>query len=241
MRAFLMLWVLGSGVASASEHSVAGAQPAASTNVVYPGFEKHELPDSVSAVLDAARQCIVSGSTTMTPHTRSVAVPHLSASVIDGADVVLQERQVDIACRTKPVRRCSFTYVWADGSDQVGYTSVQCIGSFDDPYTSYLVTASIDLRKGEKPDVKGTKKDKAQVMTALSFQTDEFPGTHVSAFQVRRRRDKAMVVAPELRKFDDFASTDAEVAKPVSPGRLAALARAALEVSCLATGACGPG
>lgn len=209
-------------------------------NVIYPGFEKHELPDSVRAVLDAARTCIVGGKTSMQVRTRSVSVPHLSVTSLDGASVQLQERQVDLSCGTKPVRKCSFTYVWADGSDQVGYSAIQCLGSYDDAYTSYLVTASVDLRKAKKPDVRGTKKDKAQVLTSLTFQTNEFPGTHVSAFQVRRRRDQAVLTPPQLRKFDDFANRDEDDAKAVKAGEIAALARATLGVACLATRTCGP-
>lgn len=205
---------------------------------IYPGFTKSELPKSVREVVAAAERCARAGKTSVVPQTSAAIAPHLSAQLVDGLAVALQERSVDLACGTKPVRRCSYTYVWAAGSDQIGHASIQCLGSHEDAYTSYLVTAAVDLRGAKKPAVRGTKKDKALVLTSLTFQTDAFPGSHVTAFVAMRRRDGATDTPPQVMQFDDYAVQD-EASGALTSDEMAELAQAVLSLSCRATRTCG--
>lgn len=205
---------------------------------IYPGFSKAELPTSVRSVVEAATHCARVGKTAVQPKTRASVAPHLSAEIVDGKPVRLEERTINLSCGTRPVRACSYTYSWSEGTDQIGYASVQCQGSHEDAYTRYVVTASIDLRKADKPDVRGTRKDKAVVMSSLTFQTDAFPGSHVTAFAAHKRKDQSTVEAPRVIAFDDFAGKDDKVGGAVTTDELSTLAHEVLALSCVATRQC---
>jgi len=204
---------------------------------IYPGFDKKELADSTRAVLAAARTCAARATLEDEPETRSTTAPHLSAQVVDGLPVELQQRDVELDCGAEPVKRCTIRYAWAKGTDQVGYASVQCFGSHEDPLTSYLATATVDLRKAKKADVRGTRKDRASVLTSLTFQTDAFPGLHVTAFVEQRRRDGATRVPPQVTQFDDYATED-HASGALTGHELSTLAHEVLDVACTATRAC---
>lgn len=218
-------------------HSLAGAGPPSQEVAIYPGFSKEELPTSLRAVASAATTCHTHGEAVEAPDTRRATAPHLSATVVDGNEVELLERSVEVACGTLPLRKCTYTYVWAKGSDQIGLGSIQCLGSHEDGYTSYLATAAIDLRKANKPDVIGTRKDKAVVLTSLTFQTDAFPGSHITAFVARRRADGSTEEPPKVMQFDDFAATD-NATGALTGAEMNQLAQLIVGVSCEATGAC---
>jgi hypothetical protein len=205
---------------------------------IYPGFEKHELPASVRATLRAAAVCSRQGTTNDPPRTEPALAPYVSAEVADGQPVAMLVREVDLSCHAAPVRRCSYTYAWAEGSDEVGYAAVQCVGSHDDAYTTYIVTAARDLRKAKKAGREGTRKDKAERLVSVSFQTTEFPGTHLSAFVGLRRRDGVESVAAAVTQFDDFAAQDDELGSPVDGPVLLELADATLAAACFGVGQC---
>jgi len=205
--------------------------------VIYPGFEREELPSTARDLLEVARLCAVRGRTLRTPRTRLTEVPLIPTEVVDGQPVEQLRRQVDLACGTAPVRRCTYTYVWSEESDQLGHATVQCLGSFDDPYTSYLVTVTRDLRRARKPGRAGTRRDKARIGVSVGFQTTEFPGTHLVAFGLRQRRDGKVLEPAVVRRFDDFDDRDVGVELPLED--LDALASEALRTACLAVGACG--
>ena len=232
-----LILIPAAGLADESPGASSDATPSKPELAIYPGFAKSELPASVQATLKAAAVCASHGKTSMQPKTRTATAPHLSVEVIDGEPVTLESRQIDIACGMRPVRRCSYQYVWASGSEQVGYASVQCLGSHDDAYTSYLVTATLDLQKAKKPDVRGTRKDKARVLTSLTFQTDAFPGSHVTAFQVQKRKDDSTVTPPQVMSFDDFNQTD-EADGALATDEVRELADEVVHLACRATRAC---
>ena len=205
---------------------------------IYPGFSKAERARSVRVVTGAARRCAtLADPPEEAPQTRPTSAPHLAVEVIDGDEVSLQQREIELQCGTEPVRKCAASFVWAEGSDQVGYASVQCFGSHEDPYASYLVTASVDLRKAKKADVRGTRKDKATILSSLTFQTDAFPGLHVTAFVEQRRRDGSTETPPQVVQFDDYAKEDA-ASGALTPDEVAELAGEVVRTACDLTGAC---
>ena len=90
---------------------------------IYPGFEKDELALSIRATLKAAAVCARQGTTNNPPRTQPAVAPYVSAEVADGEPVSMLVREVDLSCHAKPVRRCSYTYAWSEGSDEVGYAT----------------------------------------------------------------------------------------------------------------------
>lgn len=226
------------------EAGLVAAQPATVTTAarrdlaIYPGFQKEGLPDSVRATLEAATVCARQGTTNYPARTKPAVAPYVSAAVADGQPVAMLVREVDLSCHAKPVRRCSYTYAWAEGTDEIGYATVQCVGSHDDPYTTYIVTATRDLQKAKKAEVEGTRKDKAVRLVSLSFQTSEFPGTHLTAFTGLQRQDGSERVPAKVTEFDDFAAQDDGVLSPVDGATLLALADATLSVACVGVGQC---
>jgi hypothetical protein len=120
----------------------------------------------------------------------------------------------------------------------VGFASIQCFGSHADPYTSYLVTATRDLERAKKPDLLGTKKDKAIRDLGLTFQTTDFPGTHLSAFGKRARASGTEVLEPAVLRFDDFTATDDEEFHGLSAEALDEVTEQAIQVACRMVGEC---
>lgn len=206
---------------------------------IYPGFARSELPESVRATLRAATLCAAEHHDPPAPE--SAVAPHVGAEMVDGAPVALHEARVEIDCNAEPVRSCTYVYAWQKRSQELRYASVQCFGSHADPYTSYLVTATRDLRKARRANVQGTRRDRAIQLRSITFQTTDFPGTQLSAFAAMRRRDGALTSPCVVRRFDDYRSSDLDPvdAEPtLDARRLDDLVRTTVAVACRAVGQC---
>lgn len=204
--------------------------------VIYPGFEKHELALSVIRTVEAARSCLLRGHRPDEPLVAPTEVPFVSATEVAGHEVALERREVAIDCRAAPLRRCDIVLVHDSDVPDVAYASIQCSGSHDDAYTTFLVTATLDLDKARKE----RRKDRAVASASVTFQTDEFPGTQLSSFTATRRRDDAVVAEPRVLRFDDYDTIDEVDRAPVEPDHLFDLARRVVDTACQATAATCP-
>jgi hypothetical protein len=206
---------------------------------IFPGFEREELARSVDVTLRAMERCLTRGYVQKQPVDRATAVPYVGASVIDGQPVAMLQREIRVRCDAKPLRRCTAIHVWDPHHDEISYSSVQCYGAYDAPYAYYLVTAVLDLKKAHKPGKRGTNKDKAIVTSSVSFQTTEFPGTHVVAYSETRRLDASETALPTVARFDDYQPIYSDVdSSPLTSEQIHALARSTSHMACLTTRAC---
>ncbi|TVQ93922.1 MAG: hypothetical protein EA397_03345 [Deltaproteobacteria bacterium] len=206
--------------------------------VIYPGFKKTEIVPSAQSILKAARRCANAASLRPEPPAPSTA-PHLSATWADGEAVALLERTVEISCRAEPVRRCRVTYAWQPDNVDLAYAAVQCFGSHDSAATSYLLTATLDLVKAKKAEVRGTSKDKAIHRVGLSLQTTEFPGTHLAATGEVRRKNGEVVRRVLVQRFDDYQDTDTASTGSLDAPGLLRIARDTTQTACRLVGECG--
>lgn len=205
--------------------------------VIYPGFTKAELERSVRATLRAADRC----ATRATPRPASVkkaVAPYVSATRADGLSVQLHKAELELRCRAEPLRRCEITYVGQEGLPDLAYASIQCFGSHGSESTSFLVTSTLDLRKARKEGVRGTRKDRAIHKVGLSFQTDEFPGTHLAAAAELRRLDRSVVVPTQVQRFDDYQSTDKASLDTLPAARLLELSQEVMKLACRLVDGC---
>lgn len=210
---------------------------------IYPGFARSELPESVRATLRAATLCAAERHEA--PEPEPAVAPHVGAELVDGVPVALREARVEVDCSADPVRSCTYAYAWQEQTQELAYASVQCFGSHGDPYTSYLVSATRDVRKARRKNVQGTRRDRAIRLLSVAFHTTDFPGTQLSAFAAVRRRDGAVTSPSAVRRFDDYRLTDPdpdpdpEDSEPtLGVRRLDELVRATVAVACRAVGQC---
>lgn len=225
-----------SAVRQASPAEATAASPPLRELVIYPGFEKHELEMSVSRTLDAARSCLLRGRLQDEVQVQPTSVPFVSATRVYGQDITLERRSATVDCLAAPLRRCEAIFVRDPAFDELAYASIQCTGSYDDAYTFFLVTASLDLDKARRE----RRRDRAVASASVTFQTDEFPGTQLSSFTALRRRDGQLVAPPRILRFDDYDAIDEVGTAPIEPERLFGLARDVVAAACRLTGATCP-
>lgn len=203
--------------------------------VIYPKFDRPELLQSVSAVLDAAQSCLATGETWKKPRSVRSDISYFSADRVDGTDVEPWTRSIELKCNARPVTRCTYALTWDEAGSNLGYASVECVGSNDGPEVRYSVTAAIDASgaKGE-PGKKGAKGLSAYTVT---FFTNEFPGTMSWLHARAKRSDGSVVQIPTITQFDDFSDMDEAQTGIFSMGEMLRSVRSVHGLACSALGA----
>ncbi|MGC6492811.1 MAG: hypothetical protein ACON5B_08215 [Myxococcota bacterium] len=180
---------------------------------ILPGFEPAEMSDSIEATVDAALECISAKTPLVSP--RSLATPnhYFAQSSVDGVPTDTWSRTAVYECDARPIRRCSFTYVWDENHEEMAYATLECSGSERGRTVNYSAVASVELDAPKH----ATKKVKGSVQTSLNFYTNAFPGTNTWASMSEARSDGTVIAAPSVSQFDDFSSpsTDATAAMSV--------------------------
>jgi hypothetical protein len=207
---------------------------------IYPGFDKAEVAMSARAVLRAADRCVAAGKVYEDSGWAPTRSPHVATTEVDGRQLATLARTVEYRCPTRPVWRCLVVSVVDAATDEVGYASVQCFGSHTESYTSYLVTATRDLLRGEQEGRAGTPKDRGIRRWSFTFNTDDFPGTHLAASASTRRKDGLVVLPVHLARFDDYDTTDVDESSPVPAAEVEGLVRETLAWTCKRLGGCAP-
>lgn len=227
----VMAALVGAAWAGSTPHAVTSTEPVSRLEIL-PGFEPHEVLDSIDVTLDAALRCAVQGKPTLAPESLPAAGDFFRQLELDGMVLEPTTRSVEFRCKAHPVHQCTFHYTWAQQHQGVAYAVVECIGLERGRQSTYSVTATIDITGPKRAT--GTAKGTRHV--ALNFVTDAFPGTNTWVSMEQRRSDLKLTRPPSVSQFDDFTTKDEARDDLLTDVRLEAAALRVIDVACATSG-----